>query len=390
MKQSSALPKIKRAKTLDEVAYGHIKRAIITGGFDPGTFLAEVQLAQELGISKTPVREAMRRLQQERFLVNIPFEGYYAADISVHDILEMYQLRQLLECFLVRETVDMFSEGELDDLQSTLDAADEALATGNPERFVDLNRTFHHAFDRKYDNQRISDVLTNLDEHVQRILLYEFRDQPHYFLTSHQEHYLILGAIRERDKEAAEHLVKQHLSRFCVLAGGADTPQLASLLGVDVPLGYSFGATLITEPIAPVFQQVALIHTPRDLDIPLNIRQLSNGSLMIHGGSHGGMDDRSLGKDDAEVQDVMRAATRVLPQLEGVKIIEERRGRRPLPQDGHPILGFSPSVPNLYVAAMHSGVTLAPLVGECVAIEILDDVEIELLEPYRLARFHRN
>lgn len=196
------------------MAYGHIKQAIITGAFEPGMFLAEVQLAQELGISKTPVREAMRRLQQERFLVNIPFEGYYVAEVSVDDILEMYQLRQLLECFLVRETTNQFSEDELDNLQAILDAADVALAAGNPDRFVELNRDFHHAFDLKYGNQRISDVLTNLDEHVQRILLYEFRDQPQYFLASHSEHYLILGAIRERDKEAAEQLVEQHLSRF--------------------------------------------------------------------------------------------------------------------------------------------------------------------------------
>lgn len=177
---------------------------------------------------------------------------------------------------------------------------------------------------------------------------------------------------------------------FIVLAGGADTPQLASLLGIEIPLDYSFGATIITEAVAPLFQQVALVHTPRDLDIPLNMRQFSNGSLMIHGGTHGGMDDRSLGKTDAEVEEVMRAATRVFPQIEGVKILEVRKGRRPLPQDGHPILGFAPSAPNMYLATMHSGVTLAPLVGECVAIEILDGVDVELFAPYRLSRFQSN
>jgi len=179
-------------------------------------------------------------------------------------------------------------------------------------------------------------------------------------------------------------------SDVVVLAGGADTPQLASTLGIEIPLDHSFGATLITEAMEPLFRQVAVIHTPRDSDIPLNIRQLPNGALMIHGGSHGGMDDRSMGKTDAEVQQVMQAATRFLPRLAGVKIVEERKGRRPLPRDGHPILGFTPSLPNLYVAATHSGVTLAPLVGECAAIEILDDIRIELLEPYRLARFHSN
>lgn len=214
MKQDSGLPKIQRAQTLDELAYVTIKRAIITGVFAPGEFLPEIQVAQELGISKTPVRKAMGRLQQERFVVNIPFEGYYVAEISADDILEIYQLRELLECYLVRETVDSFTDTELDTLESILQAADRALEENDQGRFVDLNREFHHAFDRKHGNQRVSAMLTNLDEHVQRILLHELKGQEDDLRQSHSEHYMILGAFRERDRESAVHLMKHHLARF--------------------------------------------------------------------------------------------------------------------------------------------------------------------------------
>ena len=172
-----------------------------------------------------------------------------------------------------------------------------------------------------------------------------------------------------------------------VLAGGADTPALAACAGLEVPVYHTFGATIITETIPPVFQQAAVVHTPRELQPQLNFRQLPDGVFMLHGGSHGGPRDESMGRTDEEVEQVFAAAQRFVPALEGVKIREVRRGRRPIPQDGLPILGFAQAAPNLYLAAMHSGVTLAPLVGEFAAIEIMDGVRVDLLEPYRVERF---
>ena len=92
-----------------------------------------------------------------------------------------------------------------------------------------------------------------------------------------------------------------------------------------------------------------------------------------------------LGRTDAEVDQILATAAEFLPQLQTASIREVRRGRRPIPRDGLPVLGFATF--NLYLATMHSGVTLAALVGECAASEILDGTRIDFLEPYRLARF---
>ena len=173
-----------------------------------------------------------------------------------------------------------------------------------------------------------------------------------------------------------------------VLAGGADTPALAKLAGIELPLEHTFGATILTEPLAPLFDSIALIHSPRDRSPKVNMRQFVDGTVMIQGGASADSERDDRGKTDAEVDQIMTDAAAFLPALKGVNVKEVQRGRRPIPKDGHPIIGFSEDVSNLYITTTHSGVTLAPLIGEFAAIEIVDDTEVALLKPYRLSRFH--
>ena len=170
-----------------------------------------------------------------------------------------------------------------------------------------------------------------------------------------------------------------------VLAAGPDTPDVAALAGVEIPMRITFGASLITEPVAPIFEQVAVVQTASDQDPQVSFRQFPDGSVMIHGGG-GATESGSVGRTEAEVAQLLAAAGQFVPALEGVTLREVRRGRRPIPEDGHPVIGFTDVITNLYLATMHSGVTLAPLVGEFAALEILDGVRVDLLESYRLER----
>lgn len=201
---------------------------------------------------------------------------------------------------------------------------------------------------------------------------------------------LRLGSMSEGARRVKAIVVQESTEIPCdalVLAGGPDTAELARYAQIDVPLHYTFGATIITDPVPPVFQRAAVVHTHLDVHPQMAFRQLADGSMMVHGGFHGGSRDRSLGRSGDEVEQVMAKAAQLLPALEGVGIREVRRDRRPVPDDGHPILGFASAVPNLYLAAMHSGVTLAALVGEFAAMEIVEGVRIDLLDPYRIERF---
>ena len=187
--------------------------------------------------------------------------------------------------------------------------------------------------------------------------------------------------------ESLETSAGEILCDVVVLAAGADTTELAATAGIEMQHHWTFGATIVTEATLPMFRTAAAVHTPRDAEPMMNFRQLPDGSMMIHGSSHDANDTASMGRTDEEVRQVFEAAKVYLPPLERVTIKEVRRGRRPMPADGLPILGFSQSVPNLYFATMHSGVSLAPLVGEFATTEILDGARIDLLEPYRVERF---
>ena len=199
----------------------------------------------------------------------------------------------------------------------------------------------------------------------------------------------VVGLTRAGSRIAAVATDKgEVLCDAVVLAGGADTAHLAAMAGLDVPVYHTYGCSILTDPVSPVFETAAVVHSPRDCPPQTNIRQLPNGCVMLHGGAHGRVyDSGSLGRTDVEVQRVVDVVVRFVPAIAGVPIREVRRGRRPIPKDGHPILGFSERVPNLYLSVTHSGVTLAPIIGECAAIEILDGARIDFLSPYRLERF---
>lgn len=172
-----------------------------------------------------------------------------------------------------------------------------------------------------------------------------------------------------------------------VLAGGADMPELATMAGIDLPVYHTFGATILTEPIAPLFKTIAVFHPIRDTKERVNFRQFQDGTVMVQGGAANNKETGDRGQTDEEIEEILGDAAAILPALEGVKIKAVQRGRRPIPQDGHPIIGFSESVPNLYLATTHSGITLAPIIGELAAIEIVDGTSVELFSPFRPARF---
>jgi glycine/D-amino acid oxidase-like deaminating enzyme len=173
-----------------------------------------------------------------------------------------------------------------------------------------------------------------------------------------------------------------------VLASGVATQRLAEMAEVSVPLKESRGVLVHTRPQPKLIDRVVLapgVHCKQKLDG----RVVVGGPIVAGAGTaNGEQPASSITGDPADNgQKILREAARVLPGIRGVAVERVTVGYRVMPLDEYPVVGFSDRCPNLYVAAMHSGVTLAPLIGQLAALEILDGVRVSSLEPYRPSRF---
>lgn len=162
-----------------------------------------------------------------------------------------------------------------------------------------------------------------------------------------------------------------------VLATGVELPALAQLLGFDVPMEESPGLLAHTTAHARLLDRVLVAPGA-------TLKQLPNGEI-VTGVDFGGSPSRDT--SPAMGRRLLDGASRLVPRLKDATLDRVTLGFRVLPADGQPVIGRVAARPNVYLAAMHSGITLAPAVGQLAAIELLDQVEVELLKPYRIERF---
>jgi len=171
-----------------------------------------------------------------------------------------------------------------------------------------------------------------------------------------------------------------------VLAAGVGITELASMASLDIPQKESPGFLALTQPLPPILQTAAVLYPPPPCpETPeVHIRQRTDGSVMLGSSKE---ESRDLNGSQAEADDLLERAVRYVPVLEGTEVYPMPIAYRPMPTDSYPIIGFTQAVPNLYVALTHSGVTLAPIIGELATMEIVDGASIDILTPYRLSRF---
>ena len=162
-----------------------------------------------------------------------------------------------------------------------------------------------------------------------------------------------------------------------VVACGTDTPRVAAMAGLKVPLKRSPGVLVHTAPLPALIERVVLAPAA-------HMKQKPDGRV-VTGVGFGGAPSTDASREGGAA--FLKTAASVLPELGTATLEKVTLGYRPLPADEFPIVGTGAARPDVYLAVMHSGVTMAPLMGRLAAIEILDGVRAEPLEPYRLARF---
>ncbi len=196
------------APSRSEIAYQQLREAIQTGLIGPNIHLSEVDLAAWLKMSRTPVREAMRRLESEGLLLNQPFRGAVVMTLDETHIRELYAVRELLEVAAVGWCAVHADESNIRAIREVLEQ--ESTCLRNPRALIDLNRRFHQEICSGAHNQFLAKTLGAIQGSFALLgksnLLSEDRAR-----ASHREHRAILDAIEKRDRKRAEVAARTHI-----------------------------------------------------------------------------------------------------------------------------------------------------------------------------------
>jgi DNA-binding GntR family transcriptional regulator len=198
-------------KPLGEVAYEALRNAIMTRRFLPGERLMETELADEMGISRTPIREAVRRLETDGYVVIVPRRGSYVADISMKDIIDVFEIRTALEKLAAEKAAERATEEELEDLRQAVSDMSDA-GNGDLLATVDSDARFHSLIYQMSKNDRLVGLIHDLREQIRRFRSTTLSD-PGRLKLAVREHRKVLEAIVSRDPEKAAKTIQRHMEK---------------------------------------------------------------------------------------------------------------------------------------------------------------------------------
>lgn len=195
---------------LRDVVFQTLRNAILKGEIQPGERLMEIQLAQRLGVSRTPVREAIRKLELEGLAIMIPRRGAIVADITVQDLKDVLELRAALEEMAVQKACDSITDEQMAKLEETSRQFKSSLAGTDLVRCVEADMAFHEVLYEAAGNKRLQQMLLNLREQMYRYRLEYMKDRNMHRLLA-EEHDTIYRAIQSKDKEKAGNAMRVHI-----------------------------------------------------------------------------------------------------------------------------------------------------------------------------------
>lgn len=199
-------------KPLREVVFDALRSAITSGALQPGERIMENQLAEQLRVSRTPVREAIRKLEQEGFVVMVPRRGTYIADISIRDINEVFEIRTALEVLAAGLAAERIAEEDLEKLERLLVEIGELIDIGDNEKLVEADCRFHDILYNSTHNKTLANIVSNLREKFTpfRAISYAY---PGRAKPSLEEHRRLVEALAQRNAPLAQQVARKHMEK---------------------------------------------------------------------------------------------------------------------------------------------------------------------------------
>lgn len=195
---------------LRDVVFNTLRQAILKGELEPGERLMEIQLADRLGVSRTPIREAIRKLELEGLVLMIPRKGAEVAKISEKNLRDVLEVRRSLEELAIELACERMTEDDMENLEAAQEAFRQAVETGDPMTIAETDEAYHDVIYNGTGNNKLMQILNNLREQMYRYRLEYIKDEDkrQNLLAEHSQ---ILSAIKKRQVEDAKKAIREHI-----------------------------------------------------------------------------------------------------------------------------------------------------------------------------------
>ncbi len=199
-------------KPLGQYVYEELKGAIINGQLEAGARIAESRIAKEMGISRTPVREAFHKLEREGWIRHLPSAGFFVCGLTREDVEETFGIRSVLESYAARLAAIKHKKGDLKELESKIQEYESHLNDKSIEALFRINTEFHDILYSLSQSPRLIKMINDLRDQIyrfRRVILKVKR----MARASNEDHKLMLEYMRKRDADGVERLVREHILR---------------------------------------------------------------------------------------------------------------------------------------------------------------------------------
>ena len=194
----------------DEV-FNTLRERILKGSLKPGERLMEIHLADQLGVSRTPIREAIRMLELEGLVKMVPRRGAQVAKISREDLQDVLEVRKALDTLAVKLACERITEDEIEKLKEAEEEFENTLKTDDTTQIAEADVAFHDVIQAASKNKRLKSMISNLAERIYRYRFEYIKQQSDGGKTLVDEHREIIKCIEEKDVEAAIKAIELHI-----------------------------------------------------------------------------------------------------------------------------------------------------------------------------------
>ncbi|SHM16747.1 DNA-binding transcriptional regulator, GntR family [Caldanaerovirga acetigignens] len=205
-------PTLESGASLRNKIYQYLKNAILNGVYKPGESLIEMKIAKELGVSRTPVREAIRQLELEGLVSSIPNKGVIVEGVTEQDVEDIYTIRKMIEGLAARWAAEKITPEQLKELKDVVDLMEFYTKRGEIDKVSELDTRFHDIIFKACKSRPLESVLTNFHHFIQRARLVSIKSGGRA-PVSLEEHKEIYTALEARDPEAAEKAMIKHVEK---------------------------------------------------------------------------------------------------------------------------------------------------------------------------------